>query len=71
MPIYGHGLIYGSPTNTYKDAYVVPESGSFPTFQGLGQASESAIRTGKIVSVAILAGAVALFVATVMLGKKG
>ena len=71
MPIYGHGLVYGSPTSTYKDVYVYPDSGRFPTFNGLGQATDAANRTGKIVAVATVLGSVALFALTLMLGKKG
>lgn len=75
MPIYGRGLYYGSPTGTYKDAYVVPDSGRFPVFSGFGQtesgnASGAAVQTGKIVAVATVLASLALFGLTLMLGRR-
>lgn len=73
MPIYGRGRYYGSPTGTYKDAYIVPDSGRFPVFSGLGQnegATGEAARVGKIVAVASVLTSLALFGLTFVLGRR-
>lgn len=81
MPIYGHGLVYGSPTSYSKDAYVYPDSGRYPLFNtdpfgGFGQANgattaASSSGIGKAVAVVAVLGSLTIFGLTLLLGKKG
>jgi hypothetical protein len=70
MPIYGRGLYYGSPTGTWKDAYIVPER----KWRSFGQVEDSGgggdeSTVGKTVAVLSVLGSLAILLLTLRLGK--